>query len=79
MRLREFTSKPLHPVRTFELYLVPLVYKCLHVSETLTSSLLAKGILYEGEKTSYHDLSFGLADGASLALSLLFLGVALWM
>ena len=32
MKIRGFHASLLHPVRTFELYFVPLVYKCLHVS-----------------------------------------------
>ena len=63
MKIRGFHASLLHPVRTFELYFVPLVYKCLHVSETLVSSIIAKGIEYEGEKTSYYDMRFKFADG----------------
>lgn len=78
MKIRGFHASLLHPVRTFELYFVPLVYKCLHVSETLVSSIIAKGIEYEGEKTSYYDMRFKFADGISLFVGVALLGVALW-
>ena len=78
MKIRGFHASLLHPVRTFELYFVPLVYKCLHVSETLVSSIIAKGIEYEGEKTSYYDMRFKFADGISLFAGVVLLGVALW-
>lgn len=78
MKIRGFHASLLHPVRTFELYFVPLVYKCLHVSETLVSSIIAKGIEYEGEKTSYYDMRFTFADGISLFAGVALLGVALW-
>ena len=78
MKIRGFHASLLHPIRTFELYFVPLVYKCLHVSETLVSSIIAKGIEYEGEKTSYYDMRFKFADGISLFAGVALLGVALW-
>ena len=78
MKIRGFHASLLHPVRTFELYFVPLVYKCLHVSETLVSSIIAKGIEYEGEKTSYYDMRLTFADGISLFAGVALLGVALW-
>lgn len=78
MRVRGLRPSPLHPVRAFELYFVPLVYKCLHVSETLVSSVISKGIEAECEKTSYRSLSFSLLDGAALSVAVVLLGVAIW-
>lgn len=62
MKVRGLRLSLLHPVRSFELYLIPLIYKCLHVSETLTSSIISRGIEYEGEKTSYNPIHFGILD-----------------
>ncbi|EGC81853.1 energy-coupling factor transporter transmembrane component T family protein [Anaerococcus prevotii] len=62
MRVRGLKISPLHPVRSFEFYLIPLIYKCLQVSETLTSSIITRGIEYEGEKTSYNPIYFGILD-----------------
>ena len=79
MRVRGLRPSPLRPVHAFELYFVPLVYKCLHVSETLVSSVISKGIEADCEKTSYRSLSFGLLDGAALGVGVFLLGVAVWM
>ena len=79
MRVRGLRPSPLRPVHAFELYFVPLVYKCLHVSETLVSSVISKGIEADCEKTSYRSLSFGLLDGAALGVGVVLLGVAVWM
>ena len=62
MRVRGLKISPLHPVRSFEFYLIPLIYKCLQVSETLTSSIIPRGIEYEGEKTSDNPIYFGILD-----------------
>ena len=55
------------------------MYKCLHVSETLVSSVISKGIEADCEKTSYRSLSFGLLDGAALGAGVALLGVAVWV
>ena len=67
MKVRGLRLSLLHPLRSFELYLIPLIYKCLHVSETLTSSIIAKGIEYEGKKTSYKPVRFGWYDTLGLS------------
>ena len=59
----------LHPVRSFELYLIPLMYKCLHVSETLTSSIISKGAEYNTEKTSYTPTKYNIFDLICLCIS----------
>ncbi len=77
MKVRGLHLSLLHPIRSFELYLIPLIYKCLHVSETLTSSIIAKGIEYEGKKTSYKPVRFGWYDtlGLSAAVFLVWLTI----
>ena len=75
MKVRGLRLSLLHPLRSFELYLIPLIYKCLHVSETLTSSIIAKGIEYKGKKTSYKPVHFGWYDTVGL-LAAVFL---VWM
>ena len=62
MKVRGFRASVFRPVYSFELYLIPLIYKCLHISETLTSSIISRGIEYEGDKTSYRSIRFGLID-----------------
>ncbi len=62
MKVRGLKISLLHPVRSFELYLIPLMYKCLHVSETLTSSIISKGAEYQIKKTSYNPTKYNIFD-----------------
>ena len=78
MKVRSLRLSLLHPIRSFELYLIPLIYKCLHVSETLTSSIIAKGIEYEGKKTSYRPVHFGWYDTVGLLAAVFLLWRSVW-
>ena len=78
MKVRGLHLSLLHPIRSFELYLIPLIYKCLHVSETLTSSIIAKGIEYEGKKTSYRPVHFGWYDTVGLLAAVFLLWRSVW-
>jgi len=78
MKVRGLRLSLLHPIRSFELYLIPLIYKCLHVSETLTSSIIAKGIEYEGKKTSYKPVRFGWYDTVGLLAAVFLLWISVW-
>ena len=69
MKVRGLKISLLHPVRSFELYLIPLMYKCLHVSETLTSSIISKGTEYNTEKTSYTSTKYNIFDLICLCIS----------
>ena len=69
MKVRGLKISLLHPVRSFELYLIPLMYKCLHVSETLTSSIISKGAEYNTEKTSYTSTKYNIFDLICLCIS----------
>ena len=62
MKVRGLKISLLHPVRSFELYLIPLMYKCIHVSETLTSSIISKGAEYKIKKTSYNPTKYNIFD-----------------
>ena len=69
MKVRGLKISLLHPIRSFELYLIPLMYKCLHVSETLTSSIISKGAEYNTEKTSYTPTKYNIFDLICLCIS----------
>ena len=69
MKVRGLKISLLHPVRSFELYLIPLMYKCFHVSETLTSSIISKGAEYNTEKTSYTPTKYNIFDLICLCIS----------
>ena len=70
MKVRGLAISLLHPIRSFELYLIPLMYKCLHVSETLTSSIISKGTEYEIEKTSYNSTKYSVFDLFCICISI---------
>lgn len=73
MKIRGFRTSLFHPVQSFELYFVPLIYKCLHVSETLTSAIISKGAENEGEKTNYHKIKFGVSEIVFISLAIFLL------
>lgn len=79
MKIRGLKLSLLHPGRSFELYLVPLIYKCLDVSETLTSSIISRGIMYECNKTDYRPVKFRIGDIVIIILLIIIFGRALWM
>lgn len=78
MKVRGLKLSLFHPVYSFELYFIPLVYKSLNVSETLTSSIISKGVEYEGEKTSYYPLVFRVYDYFFIVFNLFLLVVNIW-
>lgn len=77
MKVRGLKLSLMHPIYSFELYLIPLVYKCLNISETLVSSIISRGIEYEGEKTSFIPLRFNFSDYVYITIPLILLGVSL--
>ena len=60
-----YTSKRavlIHPIRTMEFVLVPMLFKSLKTAEELSCAALVKGIENTGHKTSYFDVRLRAAD-----------------
>ena len=60
-----YTSKRsamLHPIRTMEFIIVPMLFKSLKTAEELSCAALVKGIENTGHKTSYFDVKLRVAD-----------------
>ena len=60
-----YTSKRsamLHPIRTMEFIIVPMLFKSLKTAEELSCAALVKGIENTGHKTSYFDVKLRLVD-----------------
>jgi len=60
-----YTSKCaaiLHPIRTMEFVLVPMLFKSLKTAEELSCAALVKGIENTGKKTSYFDVKLRPVD-----------------
>ena len=78
MKIRGFKASIFKPIKTFELYFVPLMYKCIDISDTLTCSIISKGIEYDGQKTSFHEVRFTFIDIAMMIGGMILLGASLW-
>ena len=52
----------IHPIRTMEFVLVPMLFKSLKTAEELSCAALIKGIENTGHKTSYFDVRLRAAD-----------------
>ena len=60
-----YTSKRsamLHPIRTMEFIIVPMLFKSLRTAEELSCAALVKGIENTGKKTSYFDVRLRSVD-----------------
>lgn len=60
-----YTSKcsaMLHPIRTMEFIIVPMLFKSLRTAEELSCAALIKGIENTGKKTSYFDVKLRSVD-----------------
>ena len=60
-----YTSKRsamLHPIRTMEFIIVPMLFKSLKTAEELSCAALVKGIENTGKKTSYFDVKLRPVD-----------------
>ena len=60
-----YTSKRsamLHPIRTMEFIIVPMLFKSLRTAEELSCAALVKGIENTGKKTSYFDVKLRSVD-----------------
>ena len=60
-----YTSKRaalIHPIRTMEFVLVPMLFKSLKTAEELSCAVLVKGIENTGHKTSYFDVRLRAVD-----------------
>ena len=78
MKIRGFKASILKPLKSFELYFVPLMYKCIDISDTLTCSIISKGIEYDGKKTSFHDVKFTFIDIVMLMIGIILALVSVW-
>lgn len=70
-KVRGFRLSPLHPVRSFELLIVPLIHRSLRASDDLTAAIISKGIEFEAAKTSLYLFRPGALDVIVLTVYLL--------
>ena len=78
LKVRNISFNIVKPLQSFEMYLVPLIYKAFDTANILTCSLITKGIEFDCEKTSYVDLSFTWRDYAVIIAGMGFIGITVW-
>ena len=78
LKVRNISFNILKPLQSFEMYLVPLIYKAFDTANILTCSLITKGIEFDCEKTSYVDLSLTWRDYAVIIAGMGFIGITVW-
>ena len=78
LKVRNISFNMLKPLQSFEMYLVPLIYKAFDTANILTCSLITKGIEFDCEKTSYIDLSLTWRDYAVIMAGMGFIGITVW-
>ena len=78
LKVRNISFNILKPLQSFEMYLVPLIYKAFDTANILTCSLITKGIEFDCEKTSYIDLSLTWRDYAAIMAGMGFIGITIW-
>lgn len=78
LKVRNISFNIVKPLQSFEMYLVPLIYKAFDTANILTCSLITKGIEFDCEKTSYIDLSLTWRDYAAIMAGMGFIGITIW-
>ena len=78
MKIRGFKASIFKPIKTFELYFVPLIYKGIDISDTLTCSIISKGIEYVGKKTSFHEVKITFIEIAMMIGGMIVVGASVW-
>ena len=78
LMVRNISVNILKPISSFEMYLVPLIFKAFETGNVLTCVLITKGIEFDCKKSSYVDLSLTWRDYAAVIVSMGFIGITLW-
>ena len=78
LKVRNISFNIFKPLQSFEMYLVPLIYKAFDTANILTCSLITKGIEFDCEKTSYIDLSLTWRDYAVIMAGMGLIGITVW-
>lgn len=79
VKVRGLKFRFYRPVESFELYVVPMIFKAIETGEILTCALLTKGIQYDCKKSSFRDLSFRIYDTLAIGFVLCLTVVTVWM
>jgi len=69
-----FWKKLLHPLTTIEYILIPLLMRCLKVTDELAASGTTRGLERVNKRYALHVVHFGMKEYAVMAGTVLFLG-----
>lgn len=78
MRLRNVPYTIRRPVKSFEFFLVPQLFRCAILAEEITSAGLVKGITNPVRRSSYYDMRMGAVDYILCLILILGLVVFIW-
>lgn len=79
MRLRGISYTWKKPIRSFEYFLVPQLFRCANLSDEITAAGLSKGITNPIARTSYYEIRMRAYDYFLLIILILgTIGVILW-
>lgn len=77
MKVRGFMGSKinvvLHPLRTMEYIVVPLIFRSIKVGDELAAAAIVRGIENPGKKKSYYETKLSKTDYVILGISLLLL------
>lgn len=80
MRIRGTPISWKHPIRSYKNLITPQLFRCLILSEELTSAGLVKGISSKKKRTSFYNKRFQLCDALAVLLFVSgLIGVELWV
>ena len=68
MRLRGIAFSLKHPVKSFQYFIVPQLFRCAALSEEVTAAGLVKGIDVPMKRTSYYEQRIRISDIAVLVV-----------
>ncbi len=75
MRLRNIPYSIKRPVKSFEFFMVPQLFRCAILADEITAAGLSKGITNPVKRTSYHRVKMGAFDYIACLTLLVWTGV----
>lgn len=69
----------LHPIRSLEYFIVPILFRSLRIAEELSASVLLRGIENYEHRTNIYPLRFGVLDAVYAFSALTAVGTLCWM
>ena len=77
-KVRGLYLSPLHPLKSFELVLIPLIDRMLETSDTLSAFIITKSFEYEVKKTCYRVHHFNALNALTLIYGAALVGATIW-